>query len=218
MKSRAVQQSSQLLKDLRSKYDDNPSLRLKENIGDIMLQIQDPEWPEWLYYHVATDREIVAAKSAVLEYLLSLIRDDGTNMLNALDSSEGKTPLHHAVEQGLVDCVRLLLFKGADLEAKSRTFETPLDVLYRIPDIHRHNAWKSLWAAFDFSKLFHTANAEFYSVAHRRKTYRNQGYQLHGRLHAKSLQKSGSHQAVISDFPSLVMTWIHVPSTNVSLP
>ena len=98
-----------------------------------MIIQRDPDilWP--------SDYRTLAAKTAVLEYILRLIKDDEKHKLNELDSSEGKPPLNHAVKQRLVDCVRLLLVKGADPDAKSNTLERPLDILYKISKDHRRD-------------------------------------------------------------------------------
>ena len=65
----------------------------------------------------------------ILDYLL---RVDNTH-LNATNRLL-ETPLHYASWNGYIDCVRVLLSHGANIEIKNQLGKTPLDVVCRDAD------------------------------------------------------------------------------------
>ena len=50
---------------------------------------------------------------------------------NILDNNFGPTPLHHAVGDGNIQAVRLLLEHGADVHARDKRGKTPSELTKR---------------------------------------------------------------------------------------
>ncbi|KAF1918615.1 hypothetical protein BDU57DRAFT_526814 [Ampelomyces quisqualis] len=84
------------------------------------------------------EEESVEAIYSIITFVLDQVKDDAK--LNELDDSHG-TPLHVAVELGILDVIELLIARGADTNAKFKD-RTPRD--YAMDD-HR---WPLLAAVF----------------------------------------------------------------------
>ena len=76
--------------------------------------------------HAAAARSDADAQIPMMRHLLSLGVD-----VNASDAVRGPrrkgTPLHYAVQAGMIDAVQFLLENGADLDAENPSGKTPLE-------------------------------------------------------------------------------------------
>ena len=61
-------------------------------------------------------------------HLSSLCGDDSLKCRNEQIKFMGRTALHIAVQNGKVDCVKVLVSAGSSLEAKDQRGRTPIDV------------------------------------------------------------------------------------------
>lgn len=62
-----------------------------------------------------------------LAYVGQVIFDDQKDLFFRRRTDSGTTPLHLAASEGLLDCVEALVRAGADVSARDKTGNTPLD-------------------------------------------------------------------------------------------
>ena len=83
----------------------------------------------------AVEPILKAAASGDVSKITELLAKD-PKLANAKDPNDDKTPLHYAAAEGQLDAVKLLIEKGADVNAKAKNGFTPLHLAsYRVSSL-----------------------------------------------------------------------------------